>query len=122
MGEGFGVALNCSVGRRQGLDPELLWLWCRLQLQFNPSLGTSICRWFGPKKPKKKGKKKFQLKFHQETPHSEDSGGLSNNSSRRMETELQRKKGRGRQGGAKAVRLRVATFYKLVKNSCSIVE
>ena len=24
------VALNCSVGLRHGLDPELLWLWCRL--------------------------------------------------------------------------------------------
>ena len=22
--------MGCSVGRRQGLDPELLWLWCQL--------------------------------------------------------------------------------------------
>ena len=25
-----GLAVNCGVGRRHGLDPELLWLWCRL--------------------------------------------------------------------------------------------
>ena len=24
------VALSCGVGCRRGLDPELLWLWCRL--------------------------------------------------------------------------------------------
>ena len=24
------VAVSCSVGRRRGSDPELLWLWCRL--------------------------------------------------------------------------------------------
>ena len=23
------VAMNCSVGRRLGLDPAVLWLWCR---------------------------------------------------------------------------------------------
>ena len=22
--------MSCGVGRRRGLDPELLWLWCRL--------------------------------------------------------------------------------------------
>ena len=21
--------MSCGVGRRRGLDPELLWLWCR---------------------------------------------------------------------------------------------
>ena len=29
MGQGSGVAVSCSVGRRRGLDPALLWLWCR---------------------------------------------------------------------------------------------
>ena len=24
-----GVAVSCGVGRRHGLDPTLLWLWCR---------------------------------------------------------------------------------------------
>ena len=28
-GWGSGVAVSCDVGRRPGLDPELLWLWCR---------------------------------------------------------------------------------------------
>ena len=27
--KGSGVAVSCRVGPRQGLDPELLWLWCR---------------------------------------------------------------------------------------------
>ena len=22
--------MSCGAGRRRGLDPELLWLWCRL--------------------------------------------------------------------------------------------
>ena len=25
-----GVAASCGVGHRCGLDPALLWLWCRL--------------------------------------------------------------------------------------------
>ena len=29
MGWGSGVAMSCGVGRRLGLDPALLWLWCR---------------------------------------------------------------------------------------------
>ena len=24
------LLLNCSVGHRYSLDPQLLWLWCRL--------------------------------------------------------------------------------------------
>ena len=28
-GLGSGVAVSCGVGRRLGLDPALLWLWCR---------------------------------------------------------------------------------------------
>ena len=24
------MAVSCGVGHRQGSDPELLWLWCRL--------------------------------------------------------------------------------------------
>ena len=23
------IAVNCGVGHRRGLDPALLWLWCR---------------------------------------------------------------------------------------------
>ena len=30
MGRGSGVALIFGVGRRCGLDPVLLWLWCSL--------------------------------------------------------------------------------------------
>ena len=29
LSQGFGVAVSCGVGRRCGLDPEWLWLWCR---------------------------------------------------------------------------------------------
>ena len=28
---GLSIAVSCGVGRRQGLDPKLLWLWCRLE-------------------------------------------------------------------------------------------
>ena len=27
---GSGVAVSCGAGHRCGLDPMLLWLWCRL--------------------------------------------------------------------------------------------
>ena len=30
VGWGSGVAMSCGLGHRVGLDPELLWLWCRL--------------------------------------------------------------------------------------------
>ena len=30
MDEGSGVAVSCGVGRRRGLDPAWLLLWCRL--------------------------------------------------------------------------------------------
>ena len=30
MGQGFSVAMSCSVGHRHGSDPVLLWLWRRL--------------------------------------------------------------------------------------------
>ena len=29
VGQGFGVARSCDVGRRLGWDPVLLWLWHR---------------------------------------------------------------------------------------------
>ena len=29
-GLGSDIAMSCGVGRRRGLDPMLLWLWCRL--------------------------------------------------------------------------------------------
>ena len=29
MGKGSGIAMNCGVGHRRGLDLILLWLWCR---------------------------------------------------------------------------------------------
>ena len=28
LGWGSGAAMSCGVGRRCGLDSELLWLWC----------------------------------------------------------------------------------------------
>ena len=30
MGYGSGVSMSCGIGHRWGLDPVLLWLWCRL--------------------------------------------------------------------------------------------
>ena len=64
--------MSCGVGRKHGLDPELLWLWRRPAATAPirpPSLRTSICRGSGPtkgKKTKKKKKKKedCNLKSH----------------------------------------------------------
>ena len=30
MGIESGISMNCDVDRRHGLDPALLWLWCKL--------------------------------------------------------------------------------------------
>ena len=29
MGSGSDMAVSCGVGRKRGLDPEVLWLSCR---------------------------------------------------------------------------------------------
>ena len=29
VGWGSGITVSCGVSRRHGLDPTLLWLWCR---------------------------------------------------------------------------------------------
>ena len=52
--------MSCGVGHRHGSDLVLLWLWCSsgYSCDSTPSLGTSICRGYGPKKTKKKKKKK----------------------------------------------------------------
>ena len=36
VGSGSGVALSCGIGHRCSSDPELLWLWLRLQLRLDP--------------------------------------------------------------------------------------
>ena len=67
--QGSGVAVSCGVGHRGSLDPSLLWLWCRpaaATLDLTPSLGTSICHGYDPKKQKKK--KKYSI--FPTTPHS----------------------------------------------------
>ena len=64
LGSGSGVAVSCGVGRRGGLDLAWLWLGWRPAagaLIRPPSLGTSMCRWCGPKKQKKKGGGKILL-------------------------------------------------------------
>jgi len=56
--KGSRSASSFGVGCRLRLDQVLLWLWCRLAgtaVISTPSLGTSICCRYGPKKTKKKG-------------------------------------------------------------------
>jgi len=55
--------VSCGVGCRLGLDPTLLWLWCRLAatalnrpLAWEPPYVAGVA----PEKEKKKIKKKFQ--------------------------------------------------------------
>ena len=65
MSQGSGIAVSCGVGRRQGLDPALLWLWHRLAATADstPSLGTSICRESSPRNGKKRTEKTNKKKF-----------------------------------------------------------
>ena len=49
--------MSYGVGHRRGLDPVLLWLWCKprgYSSHLTPSLGTSICCRCGPIKIKNK--------------------------------------------------------------------
>ena len=45
VGQGSGVAVNCGVGGRHGLDPTLLWLWCRptARAQIRPLAWELLC-------------------------------------------------------------------------------
>ena len=66
--------MSCGEGRRPGLDPALLWLWCRLAavvpiqpLAWEPphAMGVALKR---PKKPPQKQKTKT-FKTHPKTLH-----------------------------------------------------
>ena len=58
--------MSCGVGCRLGLDPELLWLWCRLvataligPLDWQPPYATGVAL----ENKKKKGRKLEELVF-----------------------------------------------------------
>ena len=53
--------MNCGVGLRHGLDPVLLWLWCRIgPLAWEPvyTAGAALKR---QKKKKRKKKKSIPM-------------------------------------------------------------
>ena len=57
--EDVGLTPGLGIGNTCGLDPVLLWLWCRpaVAALIGPaSLETSICHRYSPKKRKKKKK------------------------------------------------------------------
>ena len=63
--------MRCGVGRGRGLDPELLWLWCRLAavtliqpLAWEPpcAAGAALKRQKAKGKSQKKKKKKKKKK------------------------------------------------------------
>jgi len=57
--------VSCGVGRRQGSNPKLLWLWCRQAATAPIQLlawETSVCHGCGPKK-KKERKKGYSIPF-----------------------------------------------------------
>ena len=57
--KGTCIAMSCGAGRRHGLDPALLWLWCRQAATAPiPRLGISMGRDCGPKKQKQKRRRK----------------------------------------------------------------
>ena len=56
--------MNCGVGHRRGLDPELLWLWCRLAaaapiqpLAWEPPHAMRVVLKIKRKERKKEGRK-----------------------------------------------------------------
>ena len=60
--------MSCGVGHRRGLDPSLLWLWCRLAatvlvqpLAWEPPyvVGATLKRQKKRKKKKRKAKELF---------------------------------------------------------------
>ena len=55
-GLGSGVSVSCGVGRRRGLDLSGIAVAvveaCSCSSNQTPSLGTSMCREFGPEKKK----------------------------------------------------------------------
>ena len=64
--------MSCGVGRRHSLDPELLWLWCRLAatapigpLAWEPpyAVGTALKTQNNKKQPKKTPKKHYHLEY-----------------------------------------------------------
>ena len=64
MGLGSGIALSCGVGCRLGLDPALLWLWCRLvaaalirPLAWEPPYAEGVAQEIAKRKKKYKKKK-----------------------------------------------------------------
>ena len=46
----LALPVSCGVGPRLGLDPMLLWLWCRLeaQLRLDPQPGNLHVLWVWP--------------------------------------------------------------------------
>jgi len=68
VGRGSGVAMSCGVGHRHGLDPALLWLWCRqAAIALTEPLAwelpyTSVA--LKSKKKKRKEKEKRKEVFH----------------------------------------------------------
>ena len=58
--------MNCGVGRRHGLDPELLWLWCRPAataligpLAWEPPYAAIVALEKAKRPPQKKNKNKI---------------------------------------------------------------
>ena len=59
MGWGSAIAMSCGVGQRYGMDPSLMWLWCRLTaLAPIRPLALENPYAIGAAKKKKKKKKK----------------------------------------------------------------
>ena len=63
------MAVSCGVGHRCGLDPTLLWLWCRLvttalirPLAWVPQYATGVALEKAKSKKEKKEKKKMKRK------------------------------------------------------------
>ena len=59
--------MSCGVGHREGLDPALLWLWCRLAtgaLNWPPAGEISCAMGEAQKRQKKKKRKEPEWNLH----------------------------------------------------------
>ena len=75
MGYGSGVAMNCGVGCRRGLDPELFWLWSRPAATapirppaWEPPYAMGAALEKAKRKKKKKGKQTSKTQLHGLSP------------------------------------------------------
>ena len=75
--------MSCGVGCRHGLDPALLWLWCRLAptapirpLAWEPPNAMGVAQEMAKRQKQKKKKKDILLQKTKRRTHQEVEGAI----------------------------------------------